>query len=213
MYRYILFDLDGTLIDPGLGITNSFMYALEKLGMEVPPREELYRFIGPPLKECFLNHYKFSEEAANHAVSVFREYFGTIGLFENEVYPGVYELLERLKSEGKHLILATSKPEEFTHQILKRFDLVKYFEFVAGATMDSSRVKKGDVIAYALRECGITDLEHTVMIGDREHDTIGANLNRIASIGVTYSYGCRQEHEKAGATHIAETMEALSALL
>ena len=213
MYRTILFDLDGTLTDPGLGITNSFAYALEKLGLEVPDRKELYTIIGPPLKDCIIDRYGFSDEAAENAVKIFREYFSTKGLFENEVYPGVPEMLQKLRDEGKKVILATSKPEPFTFRILERFDLMKYFDFVAGATMDSTRVKKADVIAYALESCGITDLSEAVMIGDREHDIIGAKAHAMDSIGVLYGYGSREEHEKAGATRIAATVSELSAML
>lgn len=213
MYRTILFDLDGTLTDPGLGITNSFAYALEKLGLEVPDRKELYTIIGPPLKDCFIDRYGFSDEAAENAVKIFREYFSTKGLFENEVYEGIPEMLQKLRDEGKKVILATSKPEPFTFRILERFDLMKYFDFVAGATMDSTRVKKADVIAYALESCGITGLSEAVMIGDREHDIIGAKAHGMDSIGVLYGYGSREEHEKAGATRIAASVSELSAML
>jgi len=122
-------------------------------------------------------------------------------------------MLQKLRDEGKKVILATSKPEPFTFRILERFDLMKYFDFVAGATMDSTRVKKADVIAYALESCGITDLSEAVMIGDREHDIIGAKAHGMDSIGVLYGYGSREEHEKAGATRIAASVSELSAML
>ena len=177
MYKYVLFDLDGTLTNPGLGITNSVMYALKKFGIEVEDRAVLYKFIGPPLLESFEKFYGLSKAESELALQYYREYFKPYGLYENEVYEGIREVLERLKEKGKKLLLATSKPEEFAKEILHHFQLEQYFDFVAGATMDEKRVKKGDVIAYALESCGITELTSVLMIGDREHDVIGAKDN------------------------------------
>ena len=207
MYDYLLFDLDGTLTDPGEGITNSVVYALKKWGVEVKDKRELYSFIGPPLSASFKKYFGFSEDDALKSVEYYREYFRERGIFENEVYGGVPNLLATLKEAGKTLILATSKPEGFAKQILDHFDLAKYFDFVAGATMDESRNKKADVIRYALRMSGVTDLSRAVMIGDREQDVDGAKQNGMASIGVLYGYGDRAELEGAGATYIAETVE------
>ena len=207
MYEYILFDLDGTLTDPGIGITNSVAYALKRWNIEVENRKSLYRFIGPPLQDSFREYYGFSQEDALRAVDVYREYFREKGLYENEVYPGVEKLLQVLKEQGKTLILATSKPEEFAVRILRHFGLDRYFTVMAGATMDPSRSKKGDVIAYALRESGVTEVSKAVMIGDREHDIFGAKQNGLDSIGVLFGYGDREELEKAGATYIAATVE------
>ena len=173
MYQYILFDLDGTLTDPGLGITNSVAYALKKMGIPVPERSELYKFIGPPLLDSFSQFFGLSREESEQAVTFYREYFRRKGIFENQVYPGIPELLAKLQESGRTLILATSKPEEFALRILEHFGLKTYFSFVAGATMDSSRCAKVDVIRYALENCGITDLSAAVMIGDREYDVIG----------------------------------------
>lgn len=202
MYQYILFDLDGTLTDPGLGITNSVMYALKKFNIEVDERASLYKFIGPPLQGSFQNFYGFSEEESALAVEYYREYFRDRGLYENEVYEGIPELLSDLKKQGKKLILATSKPEEFAKEILRYFDLAKYFDFVAGATMDSTRVKKADVIAHALNQCHITDVSVAIMIGDREHDILGAKQVGMDAIGVLYGYGNLEELKVAGADDI-----------
>jgi len=203
MYDYLLFDLDGTLTDPGEGITNSVAYALKKWGFEVSDKRELYPFIGPPLSASFKKYYGFSEEDALKCVEYYREYFRDRGIFENKVYEGIPELLETLKKSGKILVLATSKPEKFAKQILDHFDLSKYFDFVAGATMDESRNKKADVIRYALGLAQISDLSRAVMIGDRDQDIVGAKLNSIDSIGVLYGYGDLAEHTAAGAIHIA----------
>lgn len=209
MYKYILFDLDGTLTDPGTGITNSVAYALARWNIHVEDRRTLYRFIGPPLQDSFREYYGFSPEDALKAVDVYREYFREKGLYENEVYPGVEEMLKTLKAQGKTLILATSKPEEFAIRILKHFGLDGYFTVMAGATMDPSRSKKGDVITYALRQGGVSALSTAVMIGDREHDIFGAKQNGLDSIGVLFGYGDRDELEKAGATYIASTVEEI----
>ena len=206
MYDYLLFDLDGTLTDPGEGITNSVVYALKKWGIEVADKRELYVFIGPPLSASFKQYFGFSDADALKCVDYYREYFRDRGIFENKVYDGIPALLQELKIAGKKLILATSKPEEFAKRILDRFDLAKYFDFVAGATMDESRNKKADVIRYALDSLHITDTSRVLMIGDREQDVTGAKKCGIDSLGVLYGYGDRAEHTSAGATYIAENV-------
>lgn len=206
MYNTVLFDLDGTLTNPGRGITNSVAYALNKFGIETEDKKELYKFIGPPLLDSFMKYYGFSEEEAEMAIAYYREYFRDTGIFENEVYDGIPELLEEIRNSGRKIILATSKPEEFAKRILVHFGLDKYFDFAAGATMDSSRNKKGDVIAYALKESGCSS-ENAVMVGDRLHDILGAKENGLDSIGVLFGYGSREELENAGADYIAGTVK------
>lgn len=209
-YDVVLFDLDGTLTDPGIGITNSVMHALKKYGIEVADRAELYKFIGPPLIDSFEKYYGFSHEEAVKSVDYYREYYRDKGIYENSVYDGIDSLLAELHKNGKKIILATSKPELFAKQILRHFNLEKYFLFAAGSTMDETRTNKAEVIEYALSECGITEKASVVMIGDREHDIIGANKNGIDSIGVLFGYGSREELETAGATYIAETVEDIN---
>lgn len=213
MYKNILFDLDGTLTDPAIGITNSVAYALGKLGIEVHDKRELLKFIGPPLQDSFMKYYGMSEEEALDAVEKYREYFRDKGIYENEVYPGVRELLAALKKAGRRVILATSKPEEFAEIILKYFGLREYFDFVAGATMDGSRRKKADVIAYAMAKCEINEPGNTVMIGDKEQDVIGATRNGLASIGVLYGYGSKEELMNVDADYIVESAEDIMILL
>ena len=203
-YHYLLFDLDGTLTDPGLGITNSVMYSLHKFGINAEDRTSLYKFIGPPLRDSFQTYYGFSDEKSGLAVQYYREYFKEQGLYENEVYDGITDLLRQLKGQGRSLIVATSKPEVFAVKILRHFGLYDYFDFVAGATMDETRNKKADVIKYALESCSIVEKSSAVMIGDREHDVIGAKENGLDSIGVLYGYGDYDELAGAGAAFIAE---------
>ena len=213
MFDIILFDLDGTLTDPGEGITNSVAYALKKYDIEVSDKCELYKFIGPPLKDSFMKYYGFDEAKAEEAIAYYREYFRDIGIFENRVYEGVEDMLKALSSEGKKLVLATSKPEEFAIRILQHFDLSKYFTVTAGASMDSSRSKKGDVIAYAISLCEDFNKDTAVMIGDREHDIIGAKENGLKSIGVLYGYGDENELKTAGADYIASTTDDILKLI
>lgn len=207
MYKYILFDLDGTLTNPEIGITNCVMYALEKFGIKVEDRKELHPFIGPPLSYSFQTYYGLSEEDSELAIKYYRERFSVKGLYENEVYNGVEKVLQQLKESGKTLIIATSKPEEFTLKILEHFDLLKYFDFVAGATMDGSRGEKADVIRYALEISGIEDKSEAIMIGDRKYDILGAKENGLESIGVLFGFGDHKELAEAGANYIAESVE------
>ena len=204
MYKYLLFDLDGTLTDPGIGITNSVMYALRKFDIHVDNRESLYRFIGPPLKDSFGTYYGFSDANCDLAIQYYREYFSKQGMFENVVYEGIPSLLKQLKDNGKTLIVATSKPEAFSIEILRHFDLFDYFDFVAGASFDESRSKKADVIRYALESCQIHEKSSAIMIGDREHDIIGAIENGLDSLGVLYGYGSFEELKNAGASYLVD---------
>ena len=163
--------------------------------------------------DSFQNYCGLSEEESELAIKYYRDYFKQYGLYENEVYAGVEKMLELLKFRQKKLIVETSKPEQFAIEILKYFHLYDYFDFVAGATMDATRNKKEDVISYALENCKITDLSSVIMIGDREHDIIGAKQNEIDSIGVLYGYGSLEELENAGATHIVEKPDEIVGII
>ena len=214
--KVIFFDLDGTLTDPGIGITNSVMYALEKFGITVSDRSELYKFIGPPLMQSFEVYYGFGKDEAKRAVALYREYFQDRGIFENQVFDGIEELLKQLKIQGKIVGLATSKPEIYAGQILEHVGLDKYFDFISGSMMNGERTDKGEVITWAIhllkekQECRVEDI---VMIGDREHDMIGAKKNQISSIGVLFGYGSREELKEAGATAVAASVSELSEML
>ena len=202
MYRYVFFDLDGTITDSGEGITNSAAYALEKFGIHVRDRSELYPFIGPPIVEAFKNLFHFSREDSVKAVAYYREYYKDKGIFENRVYDGIPELLSALKEKGVTVVLATSKPELYARRILEHFQLDRYFDFITGATMDESRVKKADVIAYALEKLSVRDTSEVLMVGDREHDVIGAGKNRIVTASVLFGYGSEKELTDAGAKYL-----------
>ena len=211
-YKNVLFDLDGTLTDPAEGITNALMHAQRRLGRAVSPREALYVFIGPPLIETFMSEWGLSRAQSEQALVYYREHFNTKGLYENVPYPGIGACLADLRASGLRLFVATSKPEPLSLRILEHFDLLPYFEAVAGSTMDEQRTKKGEVIAYALDTYHLDPAE-TVMVGDRKHDVVGARENGLPCIGVLYGYGSRAELTEAGAAALVEDLGALSALL
>ncbi len=212
MTENILFDLDGTLTDPEEGIINSVIYALKYFSISVDDRKSLYDFIGPPLTDSFEKHFAFSEAQALKAVDVYREYFADKGIFENRVYTGTENMLKCLKSSGKRIVLATSKPEKYAVMILEHFGLLKYFDFVCGATMDERRSSKTAVIEYTLKKTGLS-AENSVMVGDRRFDIEGAHENGLKAVGVLYGYGSREELQAAGADFTAESIAELESLL
>jgi phosphoglycolate phosphatase len=206
--RYILFDLDGTLTNPKLGITKSVQYALNTKGITVEDLNSLTKYIGPPLRNTFME-FGYNEIEADALIDKYREYYKVTGIYENEVYGGIEKLLHKLKEDGMKIYTATSKPEHFAKIILEHFKLDQYFEDICGATMDSSRSTKEAVIRYALEKNNIVDLNEVVMIGDREHDVEGAKRVGITSIGVLFGYGSRDELVEAGADHLAGTVEEI----
>lgn len=209
MKKYILFDLDGTITDPKEGITKAVQIALSKFGIIIDDLDELCKFIGPPLKDAFKEFYDFSDKDADLAVKYFREYFETRGLYENILFDGFDEFLRKLRDDGKILIVATSKPTKFSNIILEHFNVIKYFQYVSGSTLDGSLVKKGDIIRHALDVNNIIDMSEVIMIGDRKHDIIGAKENNIDSIGVLYGYGSYDELHDSGADYIVKDIDEL----
>ena len=211
-YTHLFFDLDGTLTESGPGITNCVKYALEKFGINENDEENLKRFIGPPLVDSFMTFYGFSESDAREAMKLYRERFGTIGIFENSVYEGIPEALAKLKDSGKKLYVATSKPEIYVPRILDHFDLSKYFEDAEGSDIEETRSNKALVIKYVIEKNGLEEeakANKIVMIGDRKHDIIGAKKNSLESIGCLWGYGSRKELSEHGATRIIERVEDL----
>lgn len=209
--KHILFDLDGTLTDPMMGITKSVRYALNYYGIEVKDLNDLLPFIGPPLRDSFKEYYGFDEAKANEAVEKYREYYKTDGIFDNKVYQGMVDCLQTLKDSGKKLYVATSKPEFFAKQIIEHFSLSKYFEYVGGSEFNS-REKKAEVIEYVLKTNQI-DNDDVIMVGDRKHDIIGAHENKIPCVGVLYGYGTEDELKQYQADYLVSTVEELTELL
>lgn len=210
MKKAIFFDLDGTLTDSGEGIINCATLALKHFGLPVPSREEMGVFVGPPLDQTFLK-FGVPADKTQEAVDVFRSRYLVVGKFENTPYPGIRELLEKLKEQGHRLFVATSKPESTAVEILHKFELAQYFEVICGATMDGIRVHKADVIAYLLGKIGTP--ENILMVGDTEFDVIGAAAHGIKTIGVSWGYGKVSAMEQAGAAAIAHTMDQLEAFI
>ena len=213
MFDYLFFDLDGTLTDPALGITNSFKYALKYFGKEIPSYETLCTFIGPPLSDTFKNLLNFEDEKIPEAIKKYREYFAEKGLFENSVYPEIPELLSALKQAGKKLVVATSKPEDYSVRIIEHFGLTRFFENVCGSLHDTTRTTKDEVISFAIERNNISDKSKILMIGDRKHDILGAKKVGIKSCGVLYGYGSLEELQTAGADFIAKDISQLRSIL
>ena len=212
-YNTILFDLDGTLTDPRIGITKSVQYALKAFDIDEPNLDNLCKFIGPPLKDSFIQFYNFDEKKAAQAVERYRERYTDTGIYETHLYRGIDKLLEKLSLASKQLVVATSKPTVFAKRILEHFRIDHFFILVSGSELDNTRTSKGEVIRYGLEQLKITDISDAVMIGDREYDIIGAKKVGMASIGVLYGYGSYYELKNAGANIIIKDIEGLSAIL
>lgn len=211
-FDHVIFDLDGTLTDPGVGITGSIQYALGKYGI-TEKTEALYKFIGPPLRESFRRYFGFSMEQAEEAVAFYREYFSETGIFENEIYPGIPQLLADLKLNNCRIYLATTKPLVYAERILRHFNLYDYFTGVSGSNLDGTNGSKSDLIAGLISGYGITGSLSAVMVGDRRYDIEGAKANGIISIGVAYGYCEPGELADASPDFIAETVEGLKRIL
>lgn len=214
-WDYILFDLDGTITDSSEGIINCVIYALEAAGTAVPERSRLFRFIGPPLVEGFQEIAGMTKEEAVQATAKYRERYGVIGLFENKLYEGIEQLLKELKSQGKVIALATSKPETYSIRILQHFHLMKYFDVVVGSTLEGKRNHKKDVITEVFQRLKISEEEKkkVLMIGDRKQDVEGAKACGIDCVGVYYGFAESGELEEAGADYIIQDMESLKKLI
>ncbi len=219
MFKYILFDLDGTLTDPKLGITSSVQYALRALGIEEPSLDRLEPFIGPPLADSFREFYGLEGERLATAIDKYRERFATQGIFENEIYPGIPQMLADLKAKGKKLAIASSKPTLFVEQILEHFEIGKYFDHVVGSNMDGTRGTKEEVVEETLRQMLTVEMtpaqkrDTVVMVGDRKFDIEGARAHGITSVGVLFGYAPEGELEEAGADYIVNSVRSLQVLL
>lgn len=209
MFKKILFDLDGTLTDPKVGITSCVQHALKHFGIE-EKTENLTKFIGPPLIESFMEYYDFTLEQARTATEVYRERFAPIGIFENEVYEGIPEMLEALKNNGSILAVASSKPEPFVERILVHFDLRKYFDIVTGSLLNETRTRKEEVLEEAIRRLGgDVKKKEWAMVGDRKFDVASASIMGLTSVGVRFGYALPGELEAENPDYIADTVSDL----
>ena len=201
----ILFDLDGTLTDPSEGIVNCIIHTLKKLNLPVPAREKLATWIGPPLRENFANFLDTEDpEVIENAVTIFRDRFSDVGLFENQVYDEIPVLLKTLRSSGKTLFIITGKPEPYAKRILAHFQMASCFQSIYGAHLDGTFDDKSDLLGHVLVKEGI-EPDRSIMIGDRKHDIMAARRHNIATIGVTYGFGTEHELKTAGADTVVHT--------
>lgn len=210
-YENILFDLDGTLTDPKIGITKSVNYALKKFSIIVDDLDTLKKFIGPPLGKSFELFYEMDKQKSEIAISYYREYFSEKGIFENIIYPGISEILQKLQKRKMTIIIATSKPVIFAKRITEHFNITQYFNHIEGSELDGRLSDKSELIKHIITKYKL-NINKTLMIGDREHDIIGANNNQIDSIGVGYGYGSKEELYTAGAKYYVETVNDLQEL-
>lgn len=216
MKKYLLFDLDGTLTDPKVGICTCVQYALASLGIEEPDLDKLEPFIGPPLKDSFIRFYNLTEEQADAAVAKYRERFQDQGIFENKLYEGIAQMLPVLMSKGMFLAVASSKPTVYVERILEHFNIKRFFKVVVGSKLDGTRSDKEEVVEEALRQLfgdQPVDREQVYMIGDRSYDVEGARKAGVESIGVTYGYGGMEELKAAKADYIVRSVEELQKFL
>ncbi len=206
MRKVVLFDLDGTLVNTEEGITKCVEYALNSFGITVENLKELCKFIGPPLHKSFQVFYDMDEASSMKAVEKYRERYREIGIFECNPYDGIIDMLKMLKEAGITMGVATAKPEEFAKSIVKEFGMDEYFDYVTGSCMDGTRTNKDEVIEEALRRFGLeNDRENVIMVGDREHDILGAKKCSLKSIGITFGFAIGDELIEAGADYIVDT--------
>ncbi|MCS5629149.1 MAG: HAD hydrolase-like protein [Planctomycetes bacterium] len=208
----VLFDLDGTLTDPREGITRCIRHALEKLGRDSPPDSELFRFIGPPLREAFASILGPADrDLIEKAVALYRERFASIGILENQVYPGIPALLVRLRELQYRLLVATSKPIVYAERILEHFGIARHFEAVYGPDLDGNHDDKSEMVRFLVREERL-EPANTALVGDRKHDMLAARENGLIAIGVAYGFGTEAELASAGAWTVARSPTAVLSL-
>ncbi|MBD5461341.1 MAG: HAD hydrolase-like protein, partial [Lachnospiraceae bacterium] len=216
MFDYLLFDLDGTLTDSKEGITKSVQYALRCFDIDEPDLDKLEPFIGPPLKNSFMEFYGFDEAKAQEAVGKYREYFNEKGIFQNAVYPGVPQMLKSLKEKGKKLAVSSSKPQVYVEQILEHFHIRSYFDVVVGSELNGARSEKSEVVEEALRQLlggKKPGHEAAAIIGDRKFDVEGGQAHDITTIAVSYGFGSMEELKEAKAEYIVRSVGELKNLL
>lgn len=210
MYKAIFFDLDGTLTESGEGITKSVQYALEKIGKPEEDLEKLKVFVGPPLMEQFMKYAGVDEATGRKAVEFYRERYEVKGIYENHPYESVEEMLQELKRKGYILAVASSKPEYYVTQILDYFKLSSYFDVVVGSEMNGARTSKSEVIEEALKRINMSDKRNEVlMVGDKEHDVLGARAAGLDCAAVAYGYGTQEELTEANPLKIVDSVDEL----
>lgn len=212
-YSHIVFDLDGTLADPKIGIVNSIKFALKKLNSAELDESILHKFIGPPLQDSFMKHCGFDEQKTNEAIAYFREYFSEKGIFENHLYPYVPQLLLELSLKEKNCYIATTKPTIFAKQIVDHFKIGVYFTDIEGSRMDTPEEEKTPILKRLLERNAEINSENGVMIGDRKYDMLAGQAHKIDTVAALYGYGQKQELEAAGAFYFAKDIDEVSTII
>ena len=218
MYKYVFFDLDGTITEPEEGIINGVLYALSRFGITVEDRTTLYPYIGPPLRDSFRNYHGLSEEDTEQAILYYREYYSTKGIYQNDIMPGMEQAFGTLRKHGCHLYVATSKPELYAKQILEHLKLDGYFDIIAGSTFDKARDTKAAVIEYLITGIAANQIKPAVddiiMVGDRKFDVLGAREFGIDTIGVLFGYGSKEEFDACACRYVvADAKEMVKMIL
>jgi phosphoglycolate phosphatase len=212
-FKYILFDLDGTLIDSEEGIVKCIQYAISQLGIEEIPYDKLVSLIGPPIQDTFQILFgNKNHSLVDQAVALYRERFSTKGVVEAQLYEGIVPMLSSLNKEDLSLFIATSKPYVFAKRVMARLDMTQYFKEIYGPELDGTRRYKADLIENILKSENIP-AEQAVMVGDRSHDIVGANANALRGIGVSWGYGTKEELSEAKAWRICDSIDRLKRLL
>ena len=200
--HFVLFDLDGTITDSSEGITNSIQFALNKMGLNENNKEKLRSYVGPSLKQTFLSNYFPNGDQYKEAIKHYRTYYSKKGIYENNLYEGIVEVLEQIKKQGGKIALSTAKPTYFAKIILKHFNISPYFDVVVGSHLEGTRTDKKEIIFETLDQLGLPDSNKCFMIGDREYDIIGGKHHRLKTIGVSYGYAPKGELESANPNYI-----------
>lgn len=215
-YKYVLFDLDGTVSESALGIRASLEHAIKQIGKPLPNLDDYTLYIGPPLIDTFRNLCHFTEEESAQGVEIYRDYYDTYGKFKNKLYDGMKDVLTALRNQGAKLAVCTSKYEKFAEEIVELLGVSDYFDAVCGSTLDGSRKDKKDLIPYAVKTLGgdfDAERENTVMLGDTYFDARGARMCNVDFIGVKYGYGSLEQMKAEGAEIFAETPADILPLL
>lgn len=207
--KCVLFDLDGTIVDSSEGIANSFKYALNKLGIQVSNKNDIYKFIGPPLTDTFRDYYKMNQEKIDKAVMFYREIYGKEQIYNVKIYGGIIETLKKLKELNYAIGLSTSKPTVYAQNILSHLNIIEFFDNISGSSLIDKKESKSDIIRNSIKNLNIKNLENIIMVGDRYYDILGAKSNGIKSIGVLYGFGSLEEFKEYGADYIVNDTKEL----
>ena len=208
-YQSILFDLDGTLTDSKEGILNTLVYTLDQFGVKENRESVLLSFIGPPLKESFINYYNFSDEECAKAIEMYRIHYRTTGVYQNRLFPGVIDFLQVLKNSGFSMAIATAKGEWTANKVAEMFQIKQFFEFITASDMSVNRNHKHQIIELALSRWSDTPKKSIIMVGDRNADIDGARRNGIDSIAVTFGYGALDELTESEPAFIADSYKSI----